>query len=184
MHAQGHSPATSTNYSCKDSHENIWVSRSGIDKASILPDDFIPIDSLGNPLPPFQHLIPSAETAIHRFLYEHFPKTQVILHSHELYSVLASQRMPEVCFQGYELQKAFVGVLSHEEEVRIPIIPNSQDMNDILSQLILRKEALKYGLFSIENHGYYTWGTTLFEAKRSVEAFAYLCKVLFLINRN
>jgi methylthioribulose-1-phosphate dehydratase len=86
-------------------------------------------------------------------------------------------------FEGYELQKAFRGVITHEGEISIPIIPNSQDMNDIKNALLERQSELNYGVFMIEKHGYYTWGNSIFEAKRLLEAFSYLCRAEVLLNR-
>ena len=41
---KGWSPATSTNYSFIDENNQMWISRSGIDKSIISEIDFIPID--------------------------------------------------------------------------------------------------------------------------------------------
>ena len=87
---KGWSPATSTNYSCIDENNKIWISRSGIDKSIITEIDFIPIDEneylIGNNLT----FKPSAETAIHLCIYKLFPEIRIILHSHGLYPVLLS----------------------------------------------------------------------------------------------
>lgn len=87
---KGWSPATSTNYSFIDENNKIWISRTGIDKSTIAEIDFIPIDEndyfTGNNLT----FKPSAESAIHLFIYKLFPETKIILHSHGLYPVLLS----------------------------------------------------------------------------------------------
>ncbi|MFM7684099.1 MAG: class II aldolase/adducin family protein, partial [Bacteroidota bacterium] len=79
-HSKGWSPATSTNYSFKDEKNQIWVSRSGIDKSEFKSDDFIKINSKGEAIEEYVNLKPSAETLIHCFIYEMFPETKVILH--------------------------------------------------------------------------------------------------------
>lgn len=182
LHRDGHSPATSTNYSCRDSNGKIWITRSGIDKSLIESKDFIEISAEGRPLPPFETMTPSAETGIHCALYELFPDTQVILHSHDVNAVVQSVGVSSIFFEGYELQKAFPGVTSHEGKIAIPVVPNSQDMSFIHSALLERKGELQYGVFMIEKHGYYTWGRSVFETKRLVEAFAYLCQAERLLN--
>jgi methylthioribulose-1-phosphate dehydratase len=143
--------------------------------------DFIEISPQGTPLPPYERILPSAETAIHCAIYKMFPDTQVILHSHEVNAVVKTIGLSEIVFEGYELQKAFRGVTTHEGKISIPVIPNSQDMNVINASLLERKEELTYGVFMIEKHGYYTWGNSIFEAKRYLEAFAYLCRAECLL---
>src|SRR5574343_1249166 len=88
--AKGWSPATSTNYSFKDENGTIWVSRSGVDKSQFAANDFITVDSTGLACGDFFGMKPSAETLIHCVLYELFPETKVILHSHSVYPVLIS----------------------------------------------------------------------------------------------
>lgn len=183
LNHEGHSPATSTNYSFRDENNRIWVTRSGIDKSQIQLSDFIAIHLDGEPLPAYQHLPPSAETGIHCALYEFFPETKVILHSHELHSVVITSGREGISFEGYELQKAFTGVNTHEGKITVPVIPNSQDMNTVKQALLQRFDELKFGVFMIEKHGFYTWGSSVFEAKRLLEAFSYLCRAEVLLNR-
>ena len=183
LHHQGHSPATSTNYSFKDDADRIWVSRSGIDKSRCSAEDFIHIDEQGKTLAPFEHMTPSAETGIHCAIYEMFPETRVILHSHDLYPVLFAHHKNNLHFEGFELQKGFPSVSTHHGEIQIPVFPNSQEMHDIKSHMESHKQALRYQVFMIEKHGFYTWGTSLFEAKRILESFSYLCKASWYLTK-
>ena len=88
---KGWSPATSTNYSFKDELNKIWVSRSGVDKSEFKSDDFIKINSRGEAIEEFFNIKPSAETLIHCFIYQMFPETKVILHSHGVNPVIISK---------------------------------------------------------------------------------------------
>ena len=183
LHHQGHSPATSTNYSFKDDANQLWVSRSGIDKSSCLDTDFITIDAQGKTQVPYEHMTPSAETGIHCAIYQMFPSTKVILHSHDLYSVLLAHNKNSLHFEGFELQKGFPAVTTHLGVIQIPVFPNSQEMDDIIKHMESHKEELKYQVFMIEKHGFYTWGTSLFEAKRILESFSYLCKASWYLTK-
>ena len=87
LHDKGHSPGTSTNYSFKDASDQIWVTRSGIDKSQICEDDFISLDQNGFPNQQYQGVKPSAETGIHVVLYDLFPEAKVVLHSHAVYPI-------------------------------------------------------------------------------------------------
>lgn len=183
LNHQGHSPATSTNYSFKDDTNQLWVSRSGIDKSSCLDTDFITIDAQGKTQVPYEHMTPSAETGIHCAIYGLFPTTKVILHSHDLYPLLLAHNKNSLHFEGFELQKGFPSVTTHLGQIQIPVFPNSQEMGDIIKHMESRKDELIYQVFMIEKHGFYTWGTSLFEAKRILESFSYLCKASWYLTK-
>lgn len=182
---KGWSPATSTNYSFKDDQGTIWVSRSGIDKYEFHADDFITVNSDGQAIGAYEGVRPSAETLIHCVLYELFPDTKVILHSHSIYPVLVSAVEGErVTFQGYEVQKGFEGQTTHEAIVHIPIFENTQDMQAFKSVLQNNAELLKNHSFIMKKHGTYAWGRNLFEAKRHLETLEYLCQCEWMMRNN
>lgn len=176
--SRGWSPATSTNYSFIDENNQIWVSRSGVDKANFQSTDFIKVNISGQAIDEFAGIKPSAETLIHCYLYTLFPEVKVILHSHGIHPVLLSAReMSDVVFEGYEIQKGFSGQLIHDRQIKIPIFDNSQDMSFFEKELIYRKALLENHCFIIRKHGTYAWGSSLFEAKRHLETLDYLCEV-------
>ena len=180
--AKGWSPATSTNYSFKDEEGTIWVSRSGVDKSKFTADDFITVDSNGLASGDFVGSKPSAETLIHCVLYELFPATKVILHSHGIYPVLLSASVAnEFVFEGYELQKGLAGQTTHEATVKIPVFENDQDMDRFKEVLLQQKDQLSNAAFAMRKHGIYAWGTSLFEAKRHLETVDYLCQCEWML---
>lgn len=172
-HKKGWSQATSTNYSFKDENQQIWVSRSGVDKSEFSEKDFIQIDENGIPLEP--NVKPSAETLIHCVIYNLFKETKVILHSHSVYPILISANVEnELCFSGYEMQKGFEGQTTHDDTVHIPVFENTQNMHDFSATLLQNAENIKNHCFIIKKHGTYAWGKNLFEAKRHLETLDYL----------
>jgi len=182
--AKGWSPATSTNYSFKNEQGQIWVSRSGVDKSQFSENDFIRVDENGIPQGDFATAKPSAETFIHCILYQLFPDSKVILHSHSLYPILMSViHKNELKFEGYEVQKGFDGQKTHEGIIRIPILENNQDMNFFKNELNYLKEAIQNQCFVIRKHGTYAWGKNLFEAKRHLETLDYLCECEWNLTR-
>lgn len=182
--AKGWSPATSTNYSFIDTNNQLWVSRSGVDKSKFQAGDFIKVDMSGKAIGEFSDVKPSAETLIHCYIYQMFPETKVILHSHGINPVVISCiEHNEVKFEGYEIQKGFDGQVTHQNQVRIPIFDNSQEMTFFEKELSYNKHMLENHCFIIRRHGTYAWGKSLFEAKRHLETLDYLCECKLKLNK-
>jgi methylthioribulose-1-phosphate dehydratase len=186
-HAKGWSPATSTNYSFRVPHdtETIYISRSGVDKFHFTEEDFMEVTIEGVPTPLYKEIRPSAETLIHCVLYNLFPETMYIVHSHSVYSVLHSAVSDkEVTFEGYEVLKAYEGITTHETSVSCPIFDNTQDMQ-AFSQLLIDEQArLEIPAFILRKHGTYAWGKTLFDAKRHLETTEYLLECEWKLKSN
>jgi methylthioribulose-1-phosphate dehydratase len=181
--AMGWSPATSTNYSFKDETNQIWVSRSGVDKFTFCADDFITVNREGEASGNFANCKPSAETLIHCVLYELFPETTVILHSHSVFPVLISTHVTnEFIVSGYEIQKGFSGQTTHEHEIAIPVFENTQDMNAFTRTLRENTKRMNHCSFIMRKHGTYAWGKDLAEAKKHIETLEYLCHCEWLKN--
>lgn len=176
LNLKGWSPATSTNYSFKDDQGQLWVSKSGRDKAYFEAEDFMTITDEGKGMGAYETVKPSDETLIHIKIYALFPETKVVLHSHaEGPVVLSMLESEQVAFQGFEVQKGFKGQTSHEDQIQIPIIENAQDMILFQSWMEERKNEFQHHCFIIKGHGTYAWGNSLFEAKRHLETLDYLC---------
>ena len=176
-HQKGWSPATSTNYSFRliEDPNTIYVSRSGVDKSQFTSNDFMEVDLQGIAKPSFADIRPSAETLIHCTLYELFPETQCIVHSHSVYSVLNSAvEQDQVTLEGYEVLKGFEGINTHETTVDCPILDNTQDMVAFSETLRNAKDRLTIPAFIMRKHGTYAWGKNLFDAKRHLETIEYL----------
>lgn len=177
---KGWSPATSTNYSIKED-DQIFISRSGVDKSLFELNDLISISIKGEISPEAKKLgyKSSAETEIHLFLYQKFPHLGCILHTHSLYGTFLSQTYTtdeKINFNQWEIQKGIKGVDTHESLLTLPIVSNSQKMSEITDKLesIVNKQT--FG-FLIAGHGLYAWGENLQEAKRHIETFEFLLEL-------
>jgi methylthioribulose-1-phosphate dehydratase len=79
-----------------------------------------------------------------------------------------------VRLEGYELLKAFHGNTTHEAELVLPVLPNTQDMATLAAQVdALLDDGQLWG-YLIDGHGLYTWGRDMAEARRHLEAFDFL----------
>ena len=172
---KGMTPATSSNFSARLDEHRCVITVSGRDKGKLTEDDFMEIDMHGNALEPDR--CASAETLLHTQIYNLRPAANVVLHTHSLAQTLLSMhhaQAGEIKFNGYELQKAFDGIKSHNTAVSLPIVANSQDMpalSEATTPLFARKDFWGY---LIAGHGIYTWGRSILEARRHLDAFEFL----------
>jgi methylthioribulose-1-phosphate dehydratase len=83
-----------------------------------------------------------------------------------------------VALRGYELLKGLAGVLTHEDEERVPIIGNSQEYACLAEKLkgVLQENPEAHGVL-LSRHGLYTWGESVAEARRHLEALEFLFEV-------
>ncbi len=130
---------------------------------------------------------PSAETALHSLMYRLRPEIRCVLHTHSVYSTVLSQIYRETGvleITGLEVQKGIRGFHSHEQTLRIPIFANSQDMEELADRIEKRdvKDEGEMAGFLLAGHGLYTWGASIEEAKRHVEAFEFLLECHYKIN--
>jgi methylthioribulose-1-phosphate dehydratase len=179
---RGWVPATSGNFSFRDGDSGrIFITASGLDKGSILPDDLLEIDLecrvLAGPAAP-ERGKPSAETSLHGVIYRHFPDAQSIFHVHTVWNTLLSDRFAaegSVPLEGYELLKALSGVTTHEHRELVPILENSQDYVALAQELqaALGNYVGSHGVL-LRRHGLYTWGESIAGARRHLEALEFL----------
>lgn len=174
--ARGWTPATSSNFSMRIDNDTIAVTVSGRDKGSLTPNDVMAVALDGKPLDAALH--PSAETALHLQVYCRQPETGAVLHTHSHNQTVASRLFAAngiIKLHGWELQKAITGYTSHDSELDLPVFPNSQDMADIKAKVDAWLDAGKpLYAYLIEGHGLYTWGRSMPEARRHLEALEFL----------
>jgi len=174
--ARGFTPATSSNFSARLGKNEVLITISGRDKTKLSAADMMRIDMRGRALD--DGLQSSAETALHTQLYRELPQINCVLHTHSLAQTVASKYFAAaggIRFNDYEMVKALHGHETHEEEVVLPVVRNSQDMKQIMDgiEAWLRPSPRCPG-YLIEGHGIYTWGSSVAEAKRHLEVFEFL----------
>lgn len=187
INQKGWSPATSTNYSLRNpsNYEEMYITKSGVDKQFFTENDFIICNTNGVVNKAYTGIKPSAETAIHAWLYKKSSRANCILHTHSLFGTVLSKKYmdngkSEINFLGYEVQKAFPNTTSHKSKIRLPILPNEQDMQVFTSALSERFEELpSANSFLMAGHGLYVWGENLAEAKRHLEACEFLLQCYY-----
>lgn len=188
FYSKGWNLATSSNYSAVVSQEPLQVlmTASGKHKGELTTSDFVLVDDRlqvieADGKPSTTNLKPSAEAALHLAIAR---RTGVgaVLHTHSVWSTILSERLfaeKAVTFSGYEMLKALAGIKTHESTVRIAILENSQDMNEVAEIVNARIDSgdIQHG-FLLKGHGLYTWAASLAAARNQVEALEFLFEVL------
>lgn len=173
LHAMGLVPATSGNLSCRLPKGEVAITASGAHKGYLTEKQILKIDASGRAL---GTIAPSAETGLHLQLYRRFPEVEVVLHHHSLMATLISRTVSEaLVLRGYEMLKALGGTRSHEAAVVVPVFANDQNIARLTTRVenCLSAEEPLYG-YLIAGHGFYTWGNSMDQALRHVEAFEFL----------
>lgn len=176
LYDRGWSPATSSNYSARIDRDHVAITVSGRHKGQLTDGDVMVVDLAGNPVQ--SQCKSSAETLLHTVLYQAFPEAGAVLHTHSVKATVLSRLIAPGAaleLEGYELQKAFAGVDSHEGTLSIPVFDNTQDIPALAEQtrdwFLAHPEQPGY---LIRGHGLYTWGKTMADCLRHVEAFEFL----------
>ena len=179
-YARGWVPATSGNFSVRDAASGrIRITASGLDKGLLTPAGLLEIDGAGRVLSGDGR--PSAETLLHLEIFGSLPTASAILHVHSVWNTLLSGMCEDtghVELTGYELLKGLSGVATHEHVERVPVLKNSQDYEALKAALAAALEAFPgaHGVL-LSRHGLYTWGDSVAEARRHLEALEFLFEV-------
>lgn len=176
LYSRGWSPATSSNYSARLDDHHIAITVSGRHKGELAAGDVMVVDLAGQPVQSQSRS--SAETLLHTVLYEVFPEVGAVLHTHSVNATVLSRLLPPdqpLILEGYELQKAFPGQDTHDTSLQVPVFDNTQDIPDLAGRTAqwFRDHPQQPG-YLIRGHGLYTWGRTMADCLRHVEAFEFL----------
>ena len=171
--ARGWVPATSGNFSCRIDGDFVAVTRSGIDKGNIRPQDVIAVSLLGG-LPPGV----SAETPLHVSRYRRDPDVGAIVHVHTVAATVLSRADAGAGFvelHGFEMLKSLRGQTTHEGTVELPIFANDQDTGRLAERIEanLAADPVVPG-YLLAGHGLYAWGATMVDAQRHLEGLEFL----------
>ena len=172
---------TSGNFSAVISREplRLAITSTGLDKGTLTPAHFLEIDNAANVVQGDGR--PSAEALLHLAIARGLD-AGAILHTHSVWSTVLSGSHAShggIALEGFEMLKGLEGVRTHKHREWLPILENSQDMIELGERVskILRESPGIHG-FLLQEHGLYTWGVGLQEAKRHVEILEFLMEVL------
>jgi methylthioribulose-1-phosphate dehydratase len=181
FYARGWALGTSGNFSAVTSREplRLAITSTGLDKGRLTPAHFLEMD--GDSKVVRGDGKPSAEALLHIAVVRAL-SAGAVLHTHSVWStVLSGSHATDggIALEGYEMLKGLEGVRTHKHREWLPILENSQDMRELAETVsaTLRETPGIHG-FLLREHGLYTWGASLQEAKRHVEILEFLMEVL------
>lgn len=176
LYLKGWSPATSSNYSARIDDDHIAITVSGRHKGQLGAGDVMIVDLDGKPVQSASRA--SAETRLHTAIYSLFTDIGAVLHTHSLAATVLSRALDdrdELVLRDYELQKAFPGYETHKARLCLPIFENTQNIDGLAEETRrFFAEHPQYPGYLIRGHGLYTWGKTMPDCLRHVEALEFL----------
>ena len=172
---------TSGNFSAVVSQEplRLAITSTGSDKGDLSLGEILQIDESARVVQGKGR--PSAETLLH-FAIIRGRQAGAVLHTHSVWSTLLSEQHASeggLAIEGYEMLKGLQGISSHKHREWLPILENSQDIEELAREVsnTIEENPSAHG-FLLRAHGLYTWGTTIVEAKRHVEILEFLMEIL------
>ncbi len=182
FHSRGWLLGTSGNLSAVVNRDplHLAMSASGVDKGELTETQIVLIDEQARMVNNHSGK-PSDESPLHVKIVRELGVGSV-LHTHSIWNTLLSELYASdggVIIEGYEMLKGLRGVTTHQHREWLPIIENSQDMLALAEQVgdTLNEHKQSHG-FLLRNHGLYSWGNNLAEAKRHIEILEFLLETL------
>jgi methylthioribulose-1-phosphate dehydratase len=178
LYARGFCDATSGNFSVKLGPDQILITATGRDKATLGPRDVVMVDLRGEPLAGETNR-PSYETKIHARTYA-ATGAGAVLHAHPPHTVALSTAVGAVIeLRGLELVKAFAGVSDPDLPLAVPVVDNDQDM-ERMSRAVAAAFKKPVPAVVLRGHGVTVFGKDLDEAVRHLEALEGLAHLVCL----
>ena len=184
FHQRGWMLGTAGNLSARDSKSKniLWITGSGLPKGNLEESDFLEINIDNGKCNTLTHLKPSAETAIHQVIYQHFPHANCCMHVHSVDAALATERhgcKNYIELPTLEMLKGF-GIWEEQPVVHLPVFTNHLDVGKIAKDINqhLKENETKIDALMIRNHGITVWGSSIQETYNRVELLEFIMNFL------
>jgi methylthioribulose-1-phosphate dehydratase len=181
LHSRGWLLGTSGNLSAVVERQplRLAITPSGADKGELTVEQILLMDEDCNSIGVAGK--PSDESPLHVAIVK-VRQAGAVIHTHSVWStVLSDLHATEngLSIEGYEMLKGLSGIKTHLHREWVPILDNSQDMPALAKTIenTLASDPAAHG-FLLRQHGLYTWGRDLKEAKRHVEILEFLLEAL------
>lgn len=181
FHARGWMAGTAGNLSVRDDDSSFWITASGRPKGCLDETDFLLLSVADGAVIERARAEgkPSAETAIHRVIYQCFPTARACLHVHTVDACLAAARVAEAAnvlpLPALEMLKG-LGVWEQQPQVGLPLFANTLDVSRIAEAIAARFAHAPPQLpaLMVHGHGVTVWGDSLQQAYNRVECIEFI----------
>ena len=178
LHIRGWCDGTGGNFSVVLQHQplQLLMAPSGVDKGQVSAEQLIVVDQTCNVLSGEGNA--SAETALHLRIVD-ATQAGAVLHTHSVPGTVLSRQYENdgvITLEGWEMLKGLHGINTHATSVNIPVISNSQSMQDLNNAISPSLASAPCG-FLVAGHGLYAWGDSLETSKRHIEILEFLLNV-------
>ena len=183
FHARGWMAGTAGNLSARADAGHFWITASGKPKGRLEESDFLRVRVVDGEVVERGRAEdkPSAETAIHRVIYELFPNAGTCLHGHSVEACLAADRAKKgakgLRLAPIEMIKGF-DVWQQNPKVDLPLFENILDVSRIAAAIgqRFRKTPPAVTALMIRSHGPTVWGAGLQQAYNRFEVLEYILR--------
>ena len=184
FYARGWTLGTSGNFSTLVSRKplTLAITASAVSKGAIAVNDVVLIGPNASVIGPRgqrrkRSARPSAEALLH-VTVARVRHAGAVLHTHSIWGTILSDVHAGdggLIIAGYEILKGLEGVTTHEHAEWLPILENDQNMERLARQVEETLERFPtVHAFLLRQHGLYTWGDGLAQARRHVEILEFL----------
>ena len=187
FYGQGSMVGTAGNLSARTDDGSFWITASGRQKGQLTPSDFLRIGMDGGVVEAVDEKNqPSAETSIHRTIYELFEDARACYHVHSVHANVVSNLTAgnQLALPPLEMIKGF-GIWEQNPLVQIAIFENHLDVPRIAREIQIRfaNNPPQLAALLIRNHGVTVWGRSPEEAKVYIELSEYIFRYMTLMKQ-
>ncbi len=181
LHARGWMPGTAGNLSACSTSGRFWITASGLPKGRLQEHDFLEVGVQDGRVYqcPRPNMKPSAETAIHRAVYDLFAEARACLHVHTIDASLVSELAPpdqnEIKLPALEILKG-LGIWDQNPDAPLALFDNLVDVDAIADAIghRFRERPPRVPALLIRGHGVTVWGDSLQQAYDRLECLEFL----------
>lgn len=179
FHTRGWMAGTAGNLSARDDEKSFWITASGCPKGRLEQNDFLLVEIESGTVieQAAPGLKPSAETAIHRVIYQRFPAARACLHVHSVDACLSAEQAETASLPlpALEMLKG-LGIWEQSPKVSLPLFENILEVSKIAEAIQQRfsRDAPVIPALMVRGHGVTVWGGSLQEAYNRVECVEFI----------
>lgn len=185
FYGKGWMAGTGGNLSAKADDSSFWITASGMAKGALTEKDFVRVGMDGNLLEAAEGRKPSAETSIHKAIYQSIPEAHACYHVHTVEAAWISRTAKDsLPLPAVEMIKG-IGIWDEAPNALLPLFANHHEVARIAEDIAARfsKRPTVPALLVVD-HGVTVWGKSQQEARNYIEVMDYLFRYMALTARN